>query len=603
MSVRRSEGSVQGIVVPTVRCPRHAQSDRRRQLAGGLAIAIGLASAPACSRVGAQPSTRVPTAVADLILVDAAVVTMDDTHPLAQAVAIGGTTLLAVGTRDEALAHRGPNTEVRSLAGHMILPGFHDAHVHPVTGGIELGQCDLNEATSVTAIETRVVECADSQDGEWIVGGGWDLTLFPRANPTAARLDALAPDRPVYLTSADAHSAWVNSAALRRAGIDAQTPDPTDGRIERDPTGAPTGTLRESAMQLVAEHLPPLTADDHLQGLRRGLAMANRFGITSLQEANASPDVLAAYVTLAERGELTARVVAAQSTDPERGVEQLDAIVRRRDAIAHERLRATSVKVFVDGVIEAHTAAMLDDYVGLDHRGEPNWSPEELTAFVLAADARGLDVHAHAIGDRAIRIALDAIAHAQATNPARARRHVIAHLQVIDPADLGRFAELGVVASFQPLWAYADTYITDLTVPFLGPTRSRWLYPIGSVMKTGAVMAAGSDWSVSSMDPLRGMETALTRRSPDATDGPAFVAQERVELMAMLAAYTTAGAYLQGHDARTGSLVTGKQADLVVLDRDLRTIAAPEISDARVVLTLLDGEVVYEAEPAPSAGR
>lgn len=567
-----------------------------RPLVTAILLALGGVSTVACSRTRGQ-TTR-PAAAADLIFVDAAVVTMDDAQPTAEAIAVRGNTLLAVGSNAQALAHRGPNTQVQSLTGRMILPGFADAHVHPVTGGIELGQCNLNELETVAAIESAIVRCAQTQDGDWVVGGGWDLTLFAEANPTRARLDELVPDRPVYLTAADAHSAWVNSAALELAGVNAATSDPPDGRIERDQGGAPSGTLREAAMDLVGRHVPPPTAQDHLDGLRRGLDMANRFGITSLQEANADADVLAAYAALADRGELTARVVAAQATDPALGVPQLDALVARRDAVDHERLRATAVKVYVDGVIEAHTAAMLDDYVGPGHRGEPRWSPDALQAFVVAADARGFDVHAHAIGDRAVRITLDAIEAARATNSARSRRHVIAHLQVIDPADIGRFARLGVIASFQPLWAYADPYITELTVPFLGPARARWLYPIGSVMRTGAVMAAGSDWSVSSMDPLLGIETAVTRSNPRMPPGPAFIAQERVELTAMLAAYTIAGAYLNRDDDITGSLVAGKRADLVVLDRDLRTLAPEDIDQARVVLTLLDGEVVHEAPGA-----
>jgi predicted amidohydrolase YtcJ len=258
-------------------------------------------------------------------------------------------------------------------------------------------------------------------------------------------------------------------------------------------------------MELVARHLPPLDLEDHIAGLRRGMAMANRFGITSVLEASADTGVLAAYRALAERGELTFRVVAAQRVDLARGPEQVAAMVERRAQTA-ERFRPIAAKIFADGVIESGTAALLEPYVGRPGRGKMNIEPRALEAMVGALDRGGLDVHIHAIGDRAIRASLDAFAAAAAANPARDRRHSIAHLQLIDPADVERFAGLGVIADFQPLWAYADRYITELTEPFLGPERSRWLYPIKSVVDTGAVVVAGSDWSVSSMNPLEAIQ-------------------------------------------------------------------------------------------------
>jgi hypothetical protein len=375
-----------------------------------------------------------------------------------------------------------------------------------VTGGIELGQCDLNDVETIAGIRDKVgAYAAANPDEPWIVGGGWSLPLFGEAGPTAALLDELVGERPAYITASDAHSAWVNSAALELADITAETPDPPAGRIERGPGGEPSGTLREAAMELVARHLPPLDLEDHIAGLRRGMAMANRFGITSVLEASADTGVLAAYRALAERGELTFRVVAAQRVDLARGPEQVAAMVERRAQTA-ERFRPIAAKIFADVVIESGTAALLEPYVGRPGRGKMNIEPRALEAMVGALDRGGLDVHIHAIGDRAIRASLDAFAAAAAANPARDRRHSIAHLQLIDPADVERFAGLGVIADFQPLWAYADRYITELTEPFLGPEGSRWLYPIKSVVDTGAVVVAGSDWSVSSMNPLEAIQ-------------------------------------------------------------------------------------------------
>lgn len=524
--------------------------------------------------------------------------TMDDAQPEAQGLAIADGVLVAVGSREAVLRHEGPDTVVVDVGDATVLPGFVDGHVHPVTGGIELGQCDLNGLETASAVADAITTCAERPaDSEWIVGGGWDLTLYPDANPTATQLDAIVADRPVYLTAADAHSAWVNTEGLLRAGIDASTPDPADGRIERDADGNPTGTLREAAMKLVDEHLPPPTDDDHVAGLERGLAMARGFGITSLQEANADARVLAAYETLAARDALTARVVVAQHVDPERGPEQLAELAKRRDAIEHPRLRASSIKLFADGVIEGGTAALLQPYVGRDDAGTPVWTEDELHAMVQQAERLGFDVHVHAIGDRAIRMTLDAFEAAIAADPDHDRRHTIAHLELVDPADIPRFAALGVQPNFQPLWAYADPYITDLTVPVLGPERSRWLYPIRTMLDSGAHLVAGSDWSVSSMNPLRGIEVAVTRRKPGAAPGPAFIPEEAVGLPAMLAAYTRAGAFLNRLEHVTGSLEVGKRADLVVLDRDLMAVPEHEIHAVEVAATLLDGEVIHGALP------
>lgn len=571
--------------------------------AGALALAGALVGA--CARPGGGPAAAVPTEApvpAELVLEGAAIYTLDPAAPWAEALAVADGTLVAVGPRDAVMRHRGPRTRVVDLHGQLVLPGFHDTHVHPVTGGIELGQCDLNGITDLDALRTALRACAAAQaDRPWLVGGGWDLTLFAGGNPGRAWLDAVVPDVPVFLSSADGHSAWLNGEGLRRAGITASTPDPPNGRIERDAGGAPSGTLREDAMALAVRHLPPLTAAEHEAGLRRGLALAGRFGIVGLHEASASPPVLAAYEALARDGELTARVVVAQTVDVLRGPEQLDAIVARGRQAAHPRLRAATIKIFVDGVIEAGTAALLEPYLDASgsptaSAGEPALSPAALEALVVRADALGLDVHVHAIGDRAIRMSLDAFEAARRDNPPRDRRHVIAHLELVDPADLPRFRALGVAACVQPLWAQADSYVTALTVPVLGPARSRWLYPLGSLLAAGAFVTAGSDWSVSSMDPLDGLEVALTRRAVGEPPGPAWIPEEVVALAPMLEAYTLHGAWLGRWDAVSGSLVAGKRADLVVLDGNVLELPAHRLHEAEVVTTMLDGQVVWRGE-------
>lgn len=298
---------------------------------------------------------------ADLVLRDAAVYTVDAARSWAEAIAIDEGRIVYVGTNEGVIPWIGQETEVMSLKGRMILPGFHDAHVHLVSGGIELGECNLLGAKTQNALlDTIRSYAATHPEEEWISGGGWELPIFPGGNPHKRLLDAVVPDRPVFLTSSDAHTAWVNSAALIRAGITSTTPDPPYGRIERDPTtGEPTGTLREEAMQLVVKHIPPYTAEDYQEGLRQGLAMANRFGITSVQEASASQEILEAYHTLAQQGELTTRVVASIKANLSKGKAQISQMTAWRNAYKSPYLRAHTVKIFADGVIEARTAAML----------------------------------------------------------------------------------------------------------------------------------------------------------------------------------------------------------------------------------------------------
>lgn len=533
---------------------------------------------------------------ADLVLRNGAVYTMDAARTWAEAVAIDDGRIVYVGAEDGLKTWLGARTKTLDLQGKMALPGFHDSHVHPLSGGIELGECNLNGLETQQEILDTIRRYAEQNpNAPWIRGGGWDLPIFPNANPHKSLLDSIVSDRPVFLSAADGHSAWVNSLALQKAGITKDTPDTPNGRIERDPqTGEPTGTLREDATNLVAKHLPEYTPEDYLNGLRRGLKMANRFGITSLQEASANEKYLEAYAELARRGELTARVVAAMYVDPAEGVAQISRLKAWRQKYQDTRLRADAVKIFADGVIEARTAAVLAPYLDKPgDLGKANFQPQTLNGLVTALDREGFQIHIHAIGDRAIRMALDAFQGAAAANGKRDSRHHIAHIQLFDPQDIPRFRLLGVIANFQPLWAYADKYITDLTEPALGPARSRWLYPIASVLNTGAVVACGSDWSVSSMNPLDAMQVAVTRRGLTDSTGAAWIPQELADLPAMIAGYTINGAYVNFEETKTGSIEVGKAADLIVLDRNIFETPKHAIHRAKVLLTLLDGNEVY----------
>jgi predicted amidohydrolase YtcJ len=539
---------------------------------------------------------RISSTPADLILRNGVVYTLAAARTWAEAVAIAQGRIVYVGPESGIGPWVGSHTAVINLQRKMVLPGFHDSHVHPLSGGIGLGECYLSDLTTQDQILEAVRHCAEQNpQKEWVRGGRWDLSIFPNANPHKSLLDKIVPGRPVYLEAADGHSAWVNSRALELAGITKQTLDPPHGRIERDPeTGEPTGTLREYAMSLISEHLPDYTAEDGLKGLRRGLEMAARFGITSIQDAAADEGVLKAYAELDRRGELTVRAVAAMLADPDKGVAQIPRLLElKRDYHGH-RLRANAVKIMLDGVIEAHTAALLDPYVGSSgNRGKANWEPAALNRLVSALDAEGFQIHVHAIGDRAVRMALDAFEHARAANGSRDSRHHIAHLELINPQDLPRFRRLGVIANFQPLWAYPDPYITKLTYPVLGPERSRWIYPIGSLVKTGATVACGSDWPVTSMNPVEAMQVAVTRVGLTEGPGAAWIPEELVDLPTIVSSYTINGAYVNFQETEAGSIEVGKAADLVVLDRNLFDIPAHEIHRAKVWLTLLEGKEVY----------
>ena len=541
-----------------------------------------------------------PVEPADIVFQGGGVYTVDASRSWAEAVAIRAGRIVYVGT-DAGLARWiGPQTRRIPLQGKMLLPGFHDAHVHLVGGGIELGECDLNGTTTVEQVLAVVRQYAERQPTKtWIRGGGWPLTM-KGGPPHKSLLDKIVSDRPIILDASDGHSSWVNSRALEIAGITKETADPPRGRIDRDPaTGEPTGFLHESASRLVLNKTPPYSDGEFVDGLRRGLKLANKFGITSVQEASVGEQHLKAFADLDKSSELTVRTVAAIRFDPSKSANtQVPQFVEWRNKFQGKRLRTTAVKIFEDGVIETKTAAVLKPYLGTpnDERGWLNLEPEVLKPLAAELDRLGFQIHIHAIGDRAIQTSLDALEFARGRNGSRDSRHHIAHIQLFDPPDIARFRRLGVVANFQPLWAQADPYIVEMTIPILGPERSRYLYPIHSIASTGAVIACGSDWSVSSMNPLDAIQIGVTRRGLADGPGPAWIPEEAVDLPLMLAGYTINGAYVNFKEAETGSVEVGKAADLILLDRNLFEVPAHEIHLAKVLLTLLEGKEVYREE-------
>lgn len=539
---------------------------------------------------------------AELILTGAPVYTVDAARPWAGALAIAGGRIAAVGTEAEVRELASARTEVVELDGGLVLPGFQDAHVHALHGALSWMRCDLHEATTRAAVLDAVAAYAAAHPGlEWIVGEGWGRNLFERGLPHRDMLDAVVDDRPVFLLDRDEHVGWANSRALERAGIDSSSVDPQGGRIERAPDGAPTGILHEHAKDAVQSLCPEPSAEEHVEALTRGQAYLHSLGITSWQDPWITEPELQAYRTLCERGDLTARVVLALLWERDAGRDQIERLRDQRSRATLGRLRASTAKIFQDGIVENFTAALLGPYFDSEggvtsNSGLSMIEPERLRREVALLEAEGFQVHVHAIGDRAVRETLDAFEGARAANGPGDHRHHIAHIQVVDPADIPRFGSLGVVANAQPLWACNEVDMTELTMPFLGPERSAHQYPFGSLHRAGATLAFGSDWPVSTPDPLAEIEVAVRRVSPEDRAAEPFLPQESVDLETAVAAFTINSAYVNRQEAVTGSLEPGKLADVVVLDRNIFEPSSGPPGDARVVLTLVDGSPVFGAK-------
>jgi predicted amidohydrolase YtcJ len=523
-----------------------------------------------------------------------------------------GTTVRVRGEKIAAVGPAGPagGAALIDLAGGTLLPGFIDAHVHPVFAGDQMRRCDLRAASTASGYTALVAAyAAEHPEQEWITGGGWSMDAFPGGVPTRELLDAVVADRPVFLPNRDGHGAWVNSKALALAGIDSSSPDPADGRIERDAAGEPNGMLQEGAAGLVSRLLPPVTAEDWYQALVTAQGYLLSLGITGWQDAivgshRGPADPLDAYLRAAREGTLVANVVGALWWDRARGLEQLPELLESRSAGQIGRFRATSVKMMLDGVAENHTAAMLEPY--LDSDGCPTGQsgldfidPGELPGFVTALEREGFQVHFHALGDRAVRNALDALAAARRANGPRRLRHHLAHLQVVHPDDIPRFARESATANIQPLWAAHEPQMDELTIPFLGERRSAWQYPFRSLQDSGSPLCAGSDWPVSSPDPLWGAHVAVNRSLPAGAEGRGgdpFLPEQALTRPAVLAAYTSGSARVNGLDGVTGSIREGLDADFAIVNADLAHLPAGETGQAGVVQTWIRGRIVHQQQ-------
>ena len=516
------------------------------------------------------------------------------------AIAFSNGTVVAHGDDALALIDQA-GTEVIDLAGGTIVPALGDGHCHPLLGGVEDLGPEIRNHDSVDGILASVGEWkAAHPEAEWIVGGSYDATLEPGGLFDAKRLDEVTGDTPTILRSFDYHTAWVNSAALRAGGITSESADPHLGRIVRREDGTPLGTLQEAAANnFLADVVPAFTTEQKLGAIESATRGYAEQGMTWIQDAwveagpAGAPD-LEIYLAAVRAGRLHTRVNLAFRAEPSNWREQLDIVIALRERVQNEgadRLSANTIKFFMDGVIESHTAALSEPYADRpDDRGLPNWTYAELEAATVAFDAANFQLHIHAIGDESNRLALTALENVNATNPERDRAHVIAHISLLNPEDTPRFAAAGVVANFEPYWAQCDAIMRDLTIPHIGNDRAGWQYSIGSLQRSGATVTFGSDWPVTTVDWRPAFATAVTRKAD--LQGDSWIPEERVSAAEALAAYTS-GIARQALAANRGTLAIGQVADAAWLSADPLAVEPEAIPEISVQGTWLAGDRTF----------
>jgi predicted amidohydrolase YtcJ len=530
---------------------------------------------------------------ADRVFINGKVWTGDAAQPLVEAIAVRGTTILAVGTTAAVRKRAEKLTEVVDLKGRLVVPGFDDAHLHFMDGCLALARVDLTGSLSLAEMQQRVALGAKTHPGQaWIRGTGWAYGDFPPGGPNRKDLDAVVGDRLVMLSDRDEHSAWVNSPALALAGIGRGTRDPEGGVIVRDATGDPTGVLKEAAVALVMRLIPPATEAERYDALNRGLARAASYGLTSVQDAAFSLEDLPSYERVMAEGALKLRFVAALPMKKDPSTADLLQYNELRSRYHGPRFRFAGVKGFVDGVVDAKTAAMLAPYTS-GGTGILNWTAEDLNRTVTLYDKERFQVLLHAIGDKAIRMALDAFESAAHANGTQGRRHRVEHAEVPDPADLPRFKALGVIASTQALFANPDKTVLENFAVLLGKERAARADSFKLYDDAGAVQAFGSDWPVFSCEVLKGIYCAVTRMTPQGTPAGGWEPQGRISVEAALRHFTRDAAYASFDEDSKGTLMPGKLADFVVLSEDVLQGPPERLLQAKVLLTVLGGQDTF----------
>ena len=541
---------------------------------------------------------------ADEVFLDGSIHTFNESLSIENSIAIKDGYILAVGNKSSIQKLIGEKTKINRLDGKMMLPSFHDAHSHPIWDGVNRLKCILTDLYDIQSIKDVLRECLNSdltKSTGWIVGSGLNIGLFPAGNPNKSLLDDISKDIPIILWANDGHSGLANSKALELANITAETQDPSYGVIERDPiTQEPSGTLRESAaINLVLDLTPKDTDSDYDKGLSIAQEMAHSFGITSVLEAAVGERHMATYKRAADREELDLRVFTCLEygkTNFVHDASMFEDVYLKLEQFNHPRINVNCVKIFIDGVLEGQTGALLEPYLDSGEVGELILEKELLNMAIARFDSENRQVHTHAIGDRAVRAALDAYEYALKENGYLDNRHHISHLQMISKEDIPRFSELNIAATFQATWAMPDEYIMGINIPEIGIERVNKMYPIQSVFQAGGLIVGGSDWAVTTMNPLVAIETAIRREDPDDRLKGTLNEDERMGLTEMLKAYTINAAYIMHQDNITGSIEAGKFADLIILDKNLYDIPTNEISEVRVMETIIEGKTVFRIE-------
>jgi len=543
---------------------------------------------------------------ADIIVIHGHVYTEDPKKPWAQAVAIYRGKIVAVGDDPEIERRRGMGTKVINAGGKLVLPGFVDCHIHFMEGSAKLAWVRLEDAKSLSEIRFKLRSYAAQNPGEgWILGHGWDYGMFgPGKLPDKQDLDDIFPNRAVSLEGFDGHTYWVNSKALALAGITRDTPNPPNGTIVRDPaTGEATGALKESATDLVDRVRPPMTRVEKLLALRAGMKWANKNGLTRIHAAGGhflSGDFedLDLYEDMRKRGDLSVRVQAAYFLDPPvLRPQDIETIENAKKKFSNDWLSANEVKLRLDGVIESHTAAMLEPYTDDPSvKGTLFWEPDKYKAAVAELDKRGFQLFTHAIGDLAVRTALDAYENAATRNHKRDHRPRIEHIETIAASDIPRFGKLGVVASMQPLHSYPGADVLDVWVHSVGQERASRAWVWKSISDAGGHFCFGSDWPVVTLNPWEGIQTAVTRQTADGKPEAGFVPEQRLTVAQAIDGYTLGAAFAGRHEKTEGSLEVGKFADLIIVSQNIFDVNPHRIDATKVLTTIVGGRVVYQAD-------
>ena len=531
---------------------------------------------------------------ADLIVTHANIYTVDRQHPKAEAVAVIGDRIIAVGSRAAIDAWRGPATRVIDAHGKLLLPGFNDSHVHFTDGGANLAAVQLNDAASAEEFKRRIArQAASTAKGAWILGGDWDETKWsPARLPTAALIDDVTRDVPVFVSRYDGHQGLANSAAMRLAGITAGTADVPGGVIVRDASGAPTGIFKDAAEDLIYKAIPPPSHEQRLAAVRRALTYAASLGVTSVQHMAADYADVAVYSELLEKGELTTRIYCAPL---ETGWQDQAKVGLRRDW-GSSYLRLGAVKGFADGSIGSRTAALFEPFSDEpDNRGilsAEMQPPEAMRERLTKADAAGLQLRVHAIGDRAISMILDIFEAIEKADGYHDQRMTIEHAQHVAPKDFERFARLHVIASMQPYHAIDDGRWVEARI---GHERARTSYAWRSFLDHGVTLAFGTDWDVAPLDPLLGLYAAVTRATLDGRNPQGWIPEQKITLAEAVEAYTLGSAFAEFEENEKGSITPGKLADMVVLSGDIFAMPPEAIRNVKVETTMVGGRIVYRS--------